>query len=81
MVSCVILKMTMILTFLNLGIIEIVFVLITLLIIIAVGNYGKNTALGYWGSVLLSVLSTPLVAFIIISILKSRSRHSVQQTK
>jgi len=67
----------MLLTFFNLGIPEMVFMLIILLIIMAVGNYGKNTALGYWGSVLLSVLSTPLVAFIIISILKSRSRHLV----
>lgn len=67
----------MLLTFLNIGIPEIVLMLIILLIIMAVGNYGKNTALGYWGSVLLSVLSTPLVAFIIISIIKSRSRHFV----
>ncbi|MBG6234401.1 ABC-type transport system involved in multi-copper enzyme maturation permease subunit [Pedobacter sp. CAN_A7] len=67
----------MLLKFLNLGITEMFFVLIILLLIIAIGNYGKNTALGYWGSVLLSILSTPIVAFIIISIIKLRSRSSV----
>ena len=65
----------MLLDFLNLGTIEIVLMIIILLIIIAVGNYGKDTALGYGGSVFLSVISTPLVALIIISILKSRSRR------
>lgn len=71
----------MLLTFFNLGTPEMVIILIILLVIMAVGNYGKNTALGYWGSVLLSILSTPLVAFIIISIIKFRARHSVPYTK
>jgi hypothetical protein len=62
----------MLLTFLNLGTTEIVIFSLLLLIIIAIGNYGKNTALGYWGSVLLSVLSSPVVAFIIILILRAR---------
>jgi hypothetical protein len=68
----------MLLTFSNFGTVEIVLVLFILLLIIGVGNYGKNTALGYWGSVLLSFLSTPFVAFIIISILKQKSHQSVQ---
>ena len=63
----------MLLTFLNLGITEIILIIsLFLLMIIAMGNYGKNTALGYWGSVLLSILSSPIVALIIISILKAR---------
>jgi len=68
----------MLLTFFNLGNFEIFFVLIILLLIMAVGNYGKPTALGYWGSVLLSVISSPLVAFIVIFIIKSRSRRLEQ---
>jgi len=64
----------MLLTFLNLGITEIILIIsLFLLMIIAMGNYGKNTALGYWGSVLLSILSSPIVALIIISILKARN--------
>ena len=66
-------QLNMLLTFLNLGITEFILILsLILLLIVGVGNYGKNTALGYWGSVLLSILSSPIIAFIIISILKSR---------
>ncbi len=63
----------MTLAFLNIGPIEIVIILvIALSVIIAIGNYGKRTALGYSGSVLLAVLATPLTAFIVISILRLR---------
>jgi uncharacterized membrane protein len=63
----------MLLTFLNLGSVEIGILLFLLLVIIAIGNYGKNTALGYWGSVLLALVSTPVVAFIVILVLRSRN--------
>jgi hypothetical protein len=43
------------------------------LLLNAVGNYGKSTALGYWGTILLAVLSTPITAFIIVAILKWRN--------
>ncbi len=63
----------MTLAFLNIGPIEIVIILVVALsVIIAIGNYGKHTALGYSGSVLLAVLATPLTAFIVISILRLR---------
>jgi len=47
-------------------------ILIGILTIVALGNYGRNTPLGYWGSVLLAMLGTPLVAFIVIFILRNR---------
>jgi ABC-type transport system involved in multi-copper enzyme maturation permease subunit len=64
------------LAFLDQGSADITLILIVLIaFIITVGNYGKNTALGYRGSVLLSLLSSPLLAFIIIRIIKSRSKQ------
>lgn len=56
----------------GLGILEIILIVVAFLFVIALGNYGRNTALGYWGSILLALLSTPVVAFIIISILRYR---------
>lgn len=35
-----------------------------------VGSYGRNTALGYWGSVLVAVFTTPVTAFVVITILR-----------
>jgi ABC-type transport system involved in multi-copper enzyme maturation permease subunit len=67
----------MTLAFLDIGSGELVLILTILIVgIIAVGNYGKHTALGYRGSVLLSLLSSPVVAFIIISIIRSRKVNS-----
>jgi hypothetical protein len=60
----------MAIAFLNMGTPEIILILIALVCVVAVGNYGKNTAFGYWGSVLLSLLTTPVVAFIVITFLK-----------
>jgi ABC-type transport system involved in multi-copper enzyme maturation permease subunit len=62
----------MILAFLNMGAAEILVVLIGLILIIALGNYGRNTTLGYWGSILLSIIVTPVIAFFIISYLKRK---------
>lgn len=44
----------------------------SLLILVAIGNYGKDTPLGYWGSILVSLVGTPVLALIVITILKSR---------
>ncbi len=61
--------------FLDLGSTEFILILLVLIaLVIAVGNYGKNTALGYRGSVLLALVSSPLVAVIIIRIIKLRSK-------
>jgi len=62
----------MTLGFLNIGAPEIILIIVALFFVIAIGNYGKDTALGYWGSILLSIFVTPLVAFIVITILKFR---------
>ena len=65
----------MTLAFLGIGGGELVLiVLIALAVFWGIGNYGKDTALGYRGSVLLSMVLTPLVAFAIIRIIKSRSK-------
>lgn len=56
----------------SLGKAELIIIAILLIPILALGNFGRNTALGYWGSVLLSIFSTPLGAFLIILYLKTR---------
>jgi hypothetical protein len=56
----------------SLGKAELIIIAVALIPILALGNYGRGTALGYWGSVLLSIFSTPLIAFIIILYLKTR---------
>jgi len=61
------------LSFINIGGQEVVLIGIILLIIfVAIGNYGKNTALGYWGSVILAVLTTPLIAFGVLYYLRNK---------
>ncbi len=51
-----------------LGISEIFVLLIALLIFWSVANFGKNTSLGFWGSLLLAIFTTPIIAFLIILI-------------
>jgi len=63
----------MTLAFLNIGSTEFaLIVVVLLLIIIAVANYGKDTALGYWGALFLALLTSPIVAFIVILFLKKK---------
>lgn len=45
-------------------------IMLWLLFINAVGNYGRDTALGYWGTLLLALFTTPITALIIIAIWK-----------
>jgi hypothetical protein len=71
----------MLLTILNMDYGAIAFGSIIILLILGVSNYGKDTALGYRGSLLLTLLSTPVVAFIIISFLKIRSREQRRTVK
>ena len=62
----------MILAFAGIGTFEIIVILLALFLTIAVGNYGRDTKLGYWGSVLLSIFSSPIVAAIIIYAIKPK---------
>ena len=62
------------LAFLNIGGAEIILVIVAILLIVAIGRYGKDTALGYWGSILLAIFTTPIIAFIVITFLKLRNR-------
>jgi len=47
---------------------------ITILIFWAIGNMGKNTILGVWGSIGLAIVTTPVIAFLIIIIFFKRKR-------
>lgn len=50
------------------GTTEILILLIAVLIFWSVANFGKNTSLGFWGSLLLAIFTTPVIAFFIILI-------------
>jgi hypothetical protein len=41
-----------------------------ILLIISLGVYGKDTSLGFFGSLLLSCFSTPVIAFVVIFLLR-----------
>ncbi len=47
---------------------EIILVLIGFLFIYGVAQFGRNTSLGFWGSLFLAIITTPVIAFIIILI-------------
>lgn len=65
----------MTLAFLNIGVPELLIVLVFgFFLLIAIGNYGRNTALGYWGSVLLAIFTTPLIAFLVILVLRRKKK-------
>lgn len=59
--------------FINLGTSGIILIIIILLAFaLLIGNYGRNTALGYWGSVLLALFTGPLIAYVMLYIIKPK---------
>lgn len=60
----------------NFGLGEVVIVSLLLVFIFfifeGIGNYGNDTALGFWGSVLVAIIVSPLVALVLIFFLKRR---------
>ena len=65
-------------TLLNaIGTAEIAVGLSVIAVFFAVANYGKNTILGYSGTLLLAVLTTPIVAFLINYLIKGARRRRV----
>ncbi|PRY53234.1 hypothetical protein B0I27_104244 [Arcticibacter pallidicorallinus] len=72
----------MALTFLNIGTSEVVILLvIVLLMVIAIGHYGRNTILGYWGSIIVAILASPLVAFIVVFMLRRKKEGHFSQSR
>ncbi len=56
----------MIFAFLNISLPEVIVILFYILFTIAIGHYGRKTPLGYGGSVLISLLATPLLGFAVV---------------
>lgn len=55
--------------FLNMGASEFFIVIVFgFALLFAVANYGRNTSLGLFGSLLLAIITSPLIAFFIIYI-------------
>jgi uncharacterized membrane protein YkgB len=65
--------------FLNLRGFELIIVIVGILMLFAVANYGRDTQLGYLGSLLLAIITSPILAFIIIYYLKYRARTTGRQ--
>lgn len=63
----------MIFAFLNISLPEVIVILFYILFTIAIGHYGRKTPLGYGGSVLVTLLATPLVGFAIVYYFISRN--------
>jgi magnesium-transporting ATPase (P-type) len=63
----------MTLAYLNVSGTEIIFIISYFLLIIWAGDYGRNTVLGYWGTIMIGLFASPLLAFAIVYILKSSS--------
>ena len=53
---------------------EIIFIISYFLLIIWAGDYGRNTVLGYWGTIMIGLFASPLLAFAIVYILNNRSK-------
>lgn len=64
----------MTIAYMNIGGPEIILLIFVLFAIIAIGNYGRNTQLGYWGSVLLCLFSSPIIGFAVVYYLRSRMK-------
>jgi hypothetical protein len=59
----------------GLGAQEVLLIIVSLLFVVLLGNYGKNTVFGYWGSVLLAMFTTPIIAFIILYYVKNKTAN------
>lgn len=53
------------------------FILITFGVIIygLLGEYGKHTSFGFWGSVLLGIITTPLIGFIVVYFMRRKENR------
>ena len=63
----------MTLAYLNVSGPDVIFIISYFLLIIWAGDYGRNTVLGYWGTIMIGLFASPLLAFAIVYILKSSS--------
>ncbi len=63
----------MALAYLNVSGTEVIFIISYFLLIIWAGHYGRNTVLGYWGTIMIGLFASPLLAFTIVYILNRKS--------
>ncbi len=62
----------MTLAYLNASGTEIIFIISYFLLIIWAGHYGRHTVLGYWGTIIIGLFASPLLAFAIVYILNNK---------
>lgn len=61
------------------SVVSIILIGIGILLFWAVSNYGKNTVLGAWGSLVLAILMTPIPAYFIIMIFLSPKKARLKK--
>ncbi|HEY1061038.1 MAG TPA: hypothetical protein VGE44_05105 [Daejeonella sp.] len=62
----------MTLAYLNISGPEVILIILHFLLIILTGHYGRNTVLGYWGTIMIGLFASPLLAFAIVYILNNK---------
>ncbi|MDB5156769.1 MAG: hypothetical protein JWR50_1476 [Mucilaginibacter sp.] len=67
----------MTLAFFDFGITEILLIVLDIILIIWVAQLGKNTALGYFSTLLIAIFGSPILALIVVLILKNRSSKQI----
>jgi len=66
----------MTLAYLNVSGPEIILIISYFLLIIWAGDYGRNTVLGYWGTIIIGLFASPVLAFAIVYILNNLNNKS-----
>lgn len=61
----------MTLAYLNISGPEVILIILYFLLIIWAGHYGRHTVLGYWGTIMIGLFASPLLAFAIVFYLRS----------
>lgn len=65
----------MTLAFFDFGITGVLLIVLDIILIIWVARLGKDTALGYFGTLLIAIFGSPILALLVILILKLSKRN------
>ena len=60
------------------GIVELGILIVGLSLFAGVAYYGCNTVLGFLGTLLMAIFTTPIIAFIVVYCLKRNSRNKIK---
>ena len=67
----------MTLAFFDFGILGVLLIILDIILIIWVAQLGKSTSLGYFGTLLIAIFGSPILALIVVLILKLRKSKQI----